>query len=566
MTIALKVLVIGGYGIFGGRLVELFENEPRFALLIGGRSAAKANAFIASRTGANPRLLARLLPAVFDRDGDVAAQLATIAPDIVVDASGPFQNYGDRPYRVVEACLRHRINYLDLADGSDFVAGISAFDAKAREAGIFMLSGVSSFPVLTAAAVRALSADMSTVTAIRGGIAPSPYAVVGENVIRAIASYAGQPVQRTRDGTVSTGYPFTEQLRYTIAPPGYVPLAPRLFSLVDVPDLRALALVWPQATEIWMGAAPVPELLHRCLSALAWLVRWRIIPTLSPLAPLFHYCTNHVRWGGHRGGMFVEVEGIGTYGRPARRSWHLLADGDDGPYIPSMAVEAIVRNTLAGRAPSPGARAAVRDLELGDYAKVFTGRTIYTGMRDDTADRAKPLYQRLLSEAYADLPAPIQAMHDLSASVAARGRARIERGRNPLARIAAACMGFPKANPDTPVRVDFTVANGQEIWRRTFGGESFASRQFAGRGRSDGLLCERFGPLRFGIALVVKDERLVLVMRRWSVFGIPLPTWLCPRTQAYESAEGGRFNFHVKIGHPLTGLIVSYDGWLEPIA
>jgi hypothetical protein len=50
------------------------------------------------------------------------------------------------------------------------------------------------------------------------------------------------------------------------------------------------------------------------------------------------------------------------------------------------------------------------------------------------------------------------------------------------------------------------------------------------------------------------------------LFGIPLPLWLCPRTQAYESAEGDRFNFHVKISHPLTGLIVSYDGWLEPIA
>jgi hypothetical protein len=559
MTAALNILIIGGYGIFGARLVELLENESRLTLLVGGRSAAKANGFIATRTAAK----ARLLPAVFDRDGDVDTQLAAIAPDIVVDASGPFQNYGDRPYRVVEACLRRGINYLDLADGSDFVAGISAFDAKAREAGIFMLSGVSSFPVLTAAAVRKLSDDMSTVTAIHGGIAPSPFAVVGENVIRAIASYAGQPVQRIRNGAATAGYPFTEQLRYTVAPPGYVPLEPRLFSLVDVPDLRALAALWPQAKDIWMGAAPVPQLLHRCLVALAWLVRWRLVSTLSPLAPLFHFCTNHVRWGQHRGGMFVEVAGVGAYGRPAKRSWHLLADGDDGPYIPSMAVEAIMRNTLAGRAPSPGARAALRDLELDDYAKVFAGRTIYTGMRDDTADQAKPLYQRLLSEAYADLPAPIRAMHDLSANAAAEGRACVERGRNPLARIAAACIGFPKANPDTPVRVDFTVANGEETWRRTFGAESFASRQFAGDGSSDGLLCEQFGPCRFGIALVIEGKRLVLVMRRWSVFGIPMPLWLCPHTQAYESAEDGRFNFHVKISHPLTGLIVSYDGWLE---
>jgi hypothetical protein len=78
------------------------------------------------------------------------------------------------------------------------------------------------------------------------------------------------------------------------------------------------------------------------------------------------------------------------------------------------------------------------------------------------------------------------------------------------------------------------------------------------------LLCERFGPLTFAMALVVDGERLLLVMRRWSVFGIPLPMWLCPRSDSYESIENGRFNFHVKISHPLTGLIVSYDGWLKP--
>lgn len=379
MTIALKILIIGGYGIFGGRLVELLENEPRLTLFVAGRSAAKANDFITSRSGAKARLIAT----AFDRDGDLAAQLSAIAPDLVVDASGPFQNYGDRPYRLVEACLHHRINYLDLADGSDFVGGISAYNEQAQVKDIFILSGVSSFPVLTAAAVRRLSADMTVVTAIHGGIAPSPYAVVGENVIRAIANYAGQPIQRWSNGAMSTGYPFTEQLRYTIAPPGPAPLEPRLFSLADVPDLRALAPLWPQAKDIWVGAAPVPELLHRGLIALAWLVRLKLIPTLLPLAPLFHYATNHLRWGKHRGCMFVDVEGVGASGRRLKRSWHLLAEGDDGPYIPSMAVEAIVRNVLAGHAPYPGARAALCELELDDYAKVFVGRRIATGISDN---------------------------------------------------------------------------------------------------------------------------------------------------------------------------------------
>jgi hypothetical protein len=50
------------------------------------------------------------------------------------------------------------------------------------------------------------------------------------------------------------------------------------------------------------------------------------------------------------------------------------------------------------------------------------------------------------------------------------------------------------------------------------------------------------------------------------VFGIPLPVVLAPRGDSYEYAENGRFHFHVEIAHPITGLIVSYRGWLVPAA
>jgi saccharopine dehydrogenase-like NADP-dependent oxidoreductase len=319
MTGRLNVVIVGGYGTFGGRIVELLENESRLTLTVAGRSLNKAKAFCNSRNKAK----AQLLPAAFDRNGDVKAQIASLRPDILVDASGPFQTYGDDRYRMIEACIDHRMNYLDLADGSDFVAGVRAFDAAARSAGRYILSGVSSFPVLTAAVVRHLSSDMSRVDMIRGGIAPSPYAGVGENVIRAIAGYAGQPVSLKRDGKPAIGHPFTEHMRFTIAPPGRLPLRNTLFSLVDVPDLRALAELWPDAKSIWMGAGPVPEILHRALAGLAWLVRLRLIPKLSMLAALMYFATNHLRWGEHRGGMFVEIKGIDRSGAAIARSWHL---------------------------------------------------------------------------------------------------------------------------------------------------------------------------------------------------------------------------------------------------
>ena len=53
--------------------------------------------------------------------------------------------------------------------------------------------------------------------------------------------------------------------RYTIAPPGRLPLQPIRFSLVDVPDLQVLPELWPGLRSVWMGAGPVPEILaSRC--------------------------------------------------------------------------------------------------------------------------------------------------------------------------------------------------------------------------------------------------------------------------------------------------------------
>ncbi|WP_416361761.1 DUF4166 domain-containing protein [Mesorhizobium sp. AR02] len=503
----MKLLIVGGYGTFGGRIIQLLESEPRLTLIVAGRSLAKAEAWCGGR-GA---VAAQLIPAAFDRDGDLAAQLTSLSPDTLVDASGPFQAYGEERYRLIEACIAKRVNYLDLADGSDFVAGVPAFDAAAKRAGLFVLSGVSSFPVLTAAVVRRLSSDMARVDTIKGGIAPSPYAGVGENVIRAIAGYAGRPVGLVRDGAKAQGHPLTEQMRYTIAPPGRVPLKNTLFSLVDVPDLRALGELWPQAKTIWMGAGPVPEILHRALISLAWLVRIGLVRSLSPLAPLMHWATNRLRWGEHRGGMFVLVEGADRVGKPIKRSWHLLAEGDDGPLIPSMAVEALVRKALDGRVPLHGARAAVNDLELADYEALFAGRTIHTGFRDDTAGGPdKPLYAELLGEAWQGLPEKIRAMHDRTKT--AEGRASVERGSSILGRLMAWLVGFPKASTDIPVRVRFDADREEETWTRTFGAHSFSSRQFAGRGRSQRLLCERFGPLTFAMALVTGEGKLSLVL------------------------------------------------------
>ena len=472
----------------------------------------------------------------------------------------------------MRAAIGLGIHYIDLSDGAAFVNGITQFDLAARDRSVFVLSGASSFPVLTAAIVRRLMASagiagsaLTRLDSIAGGIAPSPFAEIGLNVMRAITSYAGKPVEIVRDGRRATAHGLIDTMHFTISPPGHLPLWRRQFALIDVPEYKLLPQLWPNLRAIQMGAGTVPGIWLRALSRLSWLVRLKVLPSLAPFAGLIHQARKALSWGEHRGGMFIRIKGALADGETVERSWHMIAEGDDGPFIPAMAAAAIVRRCLAGQAPPPGARAATGDLELSDYEKLFAHRKIVTGTRQSLRSaESVPLYRRILGGAYDLLPEQLRAMHDVDRELSAQGIATIERGAGLLSRLAAAVVRFPPAGHEVPATVSFLARDGSEIWRRRFAGHAFESRQEEGRGGNEGLLCERFGVMTFAMALVVEGSRIRLVMRRWSVFGLPLPLALAPRIDAYEFIEGGRFRFHVDISHPLTGLIVRYRGWLVP--
>lgn len=554
--VRLRLLIIGGYGTFGGRLAELLCREKAISLVIAGRSEASAQAFCdALPPGADREALA------LDRDGDIARQIRKAEPDIVVDASGPFQSYGKDPYRVVQAALTAGAHYLDLADSPDFVRGIRQFDQAAKGKGLAVLSGVSSFPVLSAALVSELAEGLRRVDSITGGIAPSPYAGVGYNVIRAISGYAGKRIPVWRKGRNASARALLETRKFTIAPPGEIPLYPRTFSLVNVPDLQLLADEWPEVRDVWMGAAPEPALLHWLLRRFAGLVKAGLLPSLIPLARLIHTTANTLRWGEHRGGMFVQIVGENRRGKMTTRSAHLLAEGRHGLYIPAMAVDCILEYWLFGRPPAPGARPATGELHMFDYR--LTG-SIVMGVRDGTGTDSPCLHAQILGAAWQSMPAVIRAVHAAGPTLKVRGRASITRGRGTLARMLAWIMRFPDAGENVPVSVTFERRKKHDKWTRDFGGQVFSSTFTVGAGRFEHLLCERFGPFVFGMALVTQEYSLNLVMRRWSFLGLPLPGFLAPRGEYCEfvTAEG-RFHFHVEIKLPLAGFVIRYLGFLN---
>jgi hypothetical protein len=174
-----------------------------------------------------------------------------------------------------------------------------------------------------------------------------------------------------------------------------------------------------------------------------------------------------------------------------------------------------------------------------------------------------PLYQRILGGAWDGLAPQIRELHSVTGESTFRGRCRVERGRSPLSKLVAAMIGLPHAGADQEVCVTLTVEGDGERWTRRIGGRQFWSLQHPGQGRSVGLIRERFGPICIHMALLADGLDLQYLIRRWTLFGIPLPLSMGPRGRASESVEDGRFRFDVEIGHPFTGLIVRYRGLLS---
>ncbi|MBV9075928.1 MAG: DUF4166 domain-containing protein, partial [Methylobacteriaceae bacterium] len=480
----------------------------------------------------------------------------------------PFQLYGGDPYRIPRLCLARGIGYLDLADGAAFVAGIDALDGEAVRAGVPVVSGLSTVPALSLAAADELAAGLATVEAVRVGIAPSPRVAVGLNVLRAILAYAGRPVPVWRSGRLVLAPGLSGLGRETIAPPGQVPLASRRFALVDVPDTLLVASRWPGLQRFEVGAGLSPAILHAGAVALARLARLPFAPSLVALAPVLARLAALLRFGAPRGGMFVSLDGVTPDGRPVRRRWDLIAEGDDGPFIPAMAAAIVLRDWAGGRAPPSGARTGAGLVSLVRFEEAFARLDIRTGRREGvpaTAGRAEPLYRRALGPALDAAPKPVRALHDASGHATWTGRASVQRGRGLAARAAAALFRFPASGEDVPVSVRFERQDGRETWTRTFAGRRFRSRQTLGRGAWAGLVVERFGPIRVGLAMVLEDGRLRLSVRRWSIAGLPLPLALGPSAgDTYEGAQGERFRFHVEIWLPFGIFVVRYVGWLAP--
>jgi len=538
----MKVVIVGGYGVFGGRLACLLLGDG-VDVCVAGRDLGKAQAF-AARHGAKALRL--------DVRGDLSPLVAT-APDFVVDASGALQTSGSDPYRLARFCLTHHINYLDFADDAGFAAGIGELDVLARAGGCVALAGASSLPAVSSAAVAHLSRDLTRILLIETTIFADGASPPGAAVMASALAQIGLPLRLWRGGAWRLHFGWSEPKSASLTPS-----CRRVTWLVRAPDLTLFPDAF-RARSVVCRAGLEHGLMNIGLTMLGYLRRRAGLADLAWLGPgLFRLARTATRLSSGVSGLSVEVVGLKD-DQPVRRRWQLTAIHGYGAYIPALPARALLRR--AGGLAS-GARTCLADLTLAAISSQIADLPMSMACSEEAAPT---LFQLALGETWHQLPLAVRRLHSVQDVECFSGHARVTRGHGLIAQVAASLFGFPKAGADVPLRLTKTRTSRAEIWERNFAGRTFRST-LSPAARPQHCR-ERFGAFTFEQELPVANGNLAFVVRRGWFLGLPLPAWLLPRSCSREFAVNDRFYFDVGLYAPLTGgLIVRYQGEVRPDA
>ena len=337
-----KALVLGGYGNFGRLIARSLVAGAEADVIVAGRDGAKARA-LGSELGCR-------FAEIDANDASFPERLAEIGAKLVISTAGPFQG---QDYRVARAAIAAGAHYVDIADGRDFVCGISELDAQARAKDVLVVSGASSVPALSSAVVDRYVADFTSLDTIDMGICTSSR-IPGDATVRAILGYCGRPIPG--------GHGWQDLRRHRFGE-GFT----RWICDADVPDLA----IFPKrygAKRVTFGAGLDPAFVHLGLWALSAIVRARAFPGLERSARPFAAIGRRLEsLGSGRSAMFVTLEGTGRDGGALRKTWELVAERHEGANIPCMAAVSLARKLARGTLAERGARPCVGLVTLEEY-------------------------------------------------------------------------------------------------------------------------------------------------------------------------------------------------------
>jgi saccharopine dehydrogenase-like NADP-dependent oxidoreductase len=350
-----RVLVLGGYGFFGRRICTALAKNSAVNLFIAGRDGGKG-AQLANELG----IAAEKAFAVDAHAKSFASVLQHYRIDTLVNTAGPFQQQN---YEVPLATIAAKCNYIDLADSREFVTGIDALDATARENGVTVVSGASSVPSLTSAVIDRFLPEFDRLESVRIGIASGAKSP-GIATVRGIFSYCGKPFAWKDRGRWTTTYGWLDLSRHRFP----TPVGTRLLGSCNVPDLSIIPSRYPSVQTATFQAGFASHVGHLVVWALAGLVKRHALRSAVPFASILNRISGWIEpFVSDKGAMFVQMEGRGIDGTPLRRTWNIVAKNNHGPNIPCGASIAIVNKLAAGESLPKGAMPCVGLITVDEY-------------------------------------------------------------------------------------------------------------------------------------------------------------------------------------------------------
>lgn len=170
------------------------------------------------------------------------------------------------------------------------------------------------------------------------------------------------------------------------------------------------------------------------------------------------------------------------------------------------------------------------------------------------------LYERVMGDAFYQLPAAVQAFHRLTGNVTLHGEVSTAPASSWAARLLGRCLGTPRTATNGAIRFELKAQAEQEQWTRHFPAQLMSSvlRQDAGH------VQEQLGASTLNFTLEVDAEgRLSMRLVRLRFLGLPCPRWLMPRVRAVESGDWNELFFDVSADVPLFGTVAHYFGYLK---
>lgn len=368
-----KVVVLGGYGNFGKRIVENLTSIGDITILIAGRSLSKSTELVESLKANS---VAKLEPLAIDIfAGDFNERLATLAPYLVIHTGGPFQGQG---YQVPKACIECGAHYIDLADDRRFVCDIAELDNQAKDKNVLVVSGASSVPGLSSTVVEHYQEQFSAIESIDLAIAPGNKAERGLATVEAILSYTGHPLNVFKEGRWQDVYGWMDSRNNDFG--GFV--GKRHLANVDVPDLELFPTRYSVTQQVSFQAGLELPLLHKTMVGMAYLSKMGLVKNWAPLSKAIVSTSNvFLPFGSDNGAMEVLVYGKGNNGNAKKIKWVLYAPNGNGPYIPTLSTIILARKLLSDDSQNSlqetGAKPCVGMFELNDFSAYFDALGIH---------------------------------------------------------------------------------------------------------------------------------------------------------------------------------------------